>query len=343
MDTRSSDLDFGELEAALELKLLVDNVKAITGQDPTITIVDESPANTHYTNGTTYADKMMTVCTELGIGENVKIVPFGRDFFLNYLEENAGCDREQAELTFDVLFGSLRSVYEGIRRKTINLNTLREHVAQVATTIIEKNGQADLAGGIDFNYLLGEMCERIATNFDVIENVEIPQVAKTEPHAVDPSLLFPGMSAQMWRYATMREELPADMGKQTRELIASIRGSIMDQAALQGLEFKALMRMRYIFQWIFQKPVLDPDIIPLSITNTPNKLSIPMGRNGKSGIILEGEEVRGVTPQHGVGVLVKDKIVCIKWDTIARNPDAFRPGHVTLPGGTVIKGYIYNG
>ncbi len=324
-DTKDSNIDFGELQIALEMSAFIRNIERVTGHRPILTIMNESPINQQFTHASETAYRMgfVKLLQALGVEEQVKFVNFDLDFFSQYLQDRGYSSADAGALTkgiFDVMLKTYHAISERKDKK--------DNITKAVDNQTKETGLPE-----DVAQKLGTFLKE---NFGVIVK-ESEQAIQTESNkSIDPSLLFSKMSESLWQYALDKTKTPEEMKKVRGDL----KRFVIEQAKLQGFFFKALMRMRYAYKAIFNDPVISSEVIPLSITNAPNKLSVPFGRYPKTGIIIDGKEVKGVGPQHGVGVINNGTIFSIPWDIIAKNPDSFHPAVINL-GETQTPGYIH--
>lgn len=323
-DTASSVPDLGEARMVSELKTFIDTVQTLSGTYPSIIIMNESAANRAFTNAAveSYSARFRALLRTLGLEERVKIVDFDRDLFVAHLQRNGRSAADAAKF-FDDSFQLLRDLYADIFSNQLPQGAraaIDQHIKQRYP-----HYSSEISGGV------AAFVER---NFDTIR-VEVTQSVNTERNgAVDPSLLMPSMPHEL-----LSEALGAgNSSPSSAAAIGAFRRLMLMQAQLQGPFFKALMRMRYLVQEAAGAgPLLPAEVIPISITNAPNKLSISLGRSARSGVTLNGQEIRGVSPQHGVGVVAQGRIVSIPWHCILQNSGEFHPatlqiGHTRLPG-----------
>jgi len=323
-DTKDSNIDFGELQIALEMSAFIKNIEHVTGHRPILTIMNESPINQRFTyaSETVYRMGFVKLLRALGVEEQVKFLNFDLDFFSQYLQHKGYSPADASALTkgiFDVMLKTYHAISEQKDKKDTGTNAVDNQIKESGLP----EGVAQKLGAF------------LKENFAVIVR-ESEQAIQTESNkSIDPRLLFPKMSESLWQYAFDKTKTPEGM-KQVR---GELRRLLLEQAKLQGFFFKALMRMRYAYKAIFNDPVISSEVIPLSITNAPNKLSISFGRYPKTGIIIDNKEVKGVGPQHGVGVINNGTIVSIPWNIVTKNPDSFHPAVINM-GETQIYGYI---
>lgn len=326
-DTKDSHVDFGELQMALEMSAFISNIEKVTGKKPTLIVMNESPVTQQFTHASEviYRTEFLNLLHALGIQDQIEFVNFDFDFFKEYLQ-NRGYSSYESNMLTTKIFDVMRKAYFGISERKVK----KENIAELVET--SKNGENV---GLPEN-IANKLGAFLEENFDALAK-ETEQAIQTESkRSIDPSILFPKMSESLWSLALDKVEASEEM-KATK---GSLKRFILEQAKMQGLFFKALMRMRYAYKEIFGDPVLSSEIIPLSITNAPNKWSIPFGRYPKTDVVIDSKEVSGVGPQHSAGVINNGRIISIPWDIIVKNPDSFHAAEINL-GETKVSGYIH--
>lgn len=325
-DTRSSEVDISELSMVLEMKEFSDTIAKITGKAPTLTVMDESSATGCFSNASedVYRRHVSDLIGELGV-PNVNIRPFDHGFFSQYLTDR-GTPKETAEATTSAIHHTLTSIYDSVFRNKLQPSELGDFLSQSPVADVLTNEQ------------LARLEDFLHKNFPSIHAEGVQHIRTSRAKTLDPSIMFPTMSQSMWE-GGLDKSNPA-LTKAQKSAYDQMRTTMNGQAQIQGTYFKALMKMRYVYHELYGEPVLSPDIIPLSITNAKDKLSWPLGRTKETGIVINGMGVEGVTPQHGMGVMVENSIVCIPWDVIVNNPDSFSPINIVVNGKTV-SGYKY--
>lgn len=357
-DTESSHVDIGEFQMATEIKEFISVIKRITGQKPSIVIMNESPNNQNITNASTslYMAEFQNLLDLTGINDQVKIIPFDLNLFSNYLQTTNpnvllqyGFDSNifsynqgtsllpewKANTIARQIHSYLEQAYHGIIGQQIKFVTdnLRFRRDFTISTSLPDELQKQLDG-------------YIAKNFQAIK-AEGQQTVSTElKRSVDPSVLSPSMSESLWQ--AILQNLP--LAPPINDVAGKLRNYAAEQAKIQGLSFRALMRMRDVFSKLFgmsfmQYVVESNNIssvapISLSITSNGNKLSWQLGRFSHTEIYIDGKEIGGVSPEHGAGVFVNGRIVSIHWKYIQKNPGYFRPIKTSI-NGCEINGYLY--
>jgi len=357
-DTKNSHVDMGELEMVVEMKGFINSIAQITGQKPNIVIMNESPNNQDITNASTsiYVAEFQSLINLAGINDQVKIIPFDFSLFSNYLQTVNPDTLLQYGFSPDILSHNQGAPFLPEWRASTIANQIHSYLEQAYHGIIGQRiklseGKLELSRDYKISTFLPNELQKqldgyIVKNFQAIK-AEGQQTVSTElKRSVDPSLFSPLMSESLWQ--AVIQNLPLD--PPLNDVACKLRNYATEQAKIQGLSFRALMRMRDVFNKLFgvsfmQNVVESHNIssiapISLSITSNGNKLSWQLGRFAHTEIYIDGKEVGGVSPEHGVGVFVNGRIVSIHWKYIQKNPEHFRP-IVTSINGHEFQGYLY--
>jgi hypothetical protein len=335
LDTRDSNVDPSEIRVAVELKNLIRAVETITGIRPTIILVNESTANGKFTAGDfkRYASQMQELFAGFGIEKQVQVQDFGTKFFVDYLERQGVSSQLAPEVVRDLL-GTLQRIYRDLlhgggadllkHQSPESAAALREYLAKV----VLPEARPHLETVLRFVQQHGGAMQQ-----------EAFQAIRTEAQGgVDAALLLPVASEKLLRQCMGDTDLSS-----LSESFQPIRSWILKQAEEQGVSFKAVMRLRHLMREIFGDSVLSDQVVPLSITNAKDKLSIPLGRSADTELILEPrgtKSVAGVSPQHGTGVVTqRGTIVAVPFSVVREHPQRFRPITVSL-NGSETPGYL---
>lgn len=348
-DTKGSAVDFGELQIALELSALVKSVEQVTGRKPIITIMNESPSNQQYTHASEkiYKSGFFSLLKELDIENQVEIRPFTIETFSKFLEQR-GFQGHEAISFSQKTWSILTQAYHAIHKKEFYKKDLliSEKVVAFVEQAVKTNVQFPLDSDkqlVSQDTYIQQLSKYIIANHGAMRN-EYMQAVRTDLHgAIDVSLLYPEMSRSLLGNAIEIKNDPTIEPPVTDAeavTISKLRGQLTEQAKIQSIPFKALMRMRYVFKDMFHSPIIDPDYIALSITNAKDKWSVSMGRKRESHVMMNEQELSGVGPQHGIGVMVDEHLVSLPSHVVINNPHLFHPATIQL-GETTISGHIY--
>lgn len=357
-DTKSSHTDMGEFQMVTEMKEFINIIKVITGQKPNIVIMNESPNNQNITNASTslYVAEFQNLLELTGINDQVKIIPFDLNLFSSYLQTINPDTLLQYGLGSDIFSHNQEaSLLPEWRANTI-VSQIHSYLEQAYHGIIGqkiKLSVDNLEFSRDYKIsaslpdeLRKQLDGYIAKNFQIIK-AEGQQTVSTElKRSVDPSVLSPSMSESLWQ--AVLQNLP--IAPPLNDVVCKLRNYATEQAKIQGLSFRALMRMRDVFSKLFgmsfmqyvaeSNNISSVAPISLSITSNGNKLSWQLGRFTHTEIFIDGKEIGGVSPEHGVGVFVNGRIVSVHWKYIQKNPEYFRPITTSI-NGCEVQGYLY--
>lgn len=322
LDTRQSVPHTGELQFVRELAYLSDQVFKATGVRPQFTIIDEALAVPQFSNSgrTGYLSRYTDMVRAYGLEESLTIVPLNYGFFEQFLT-GRGVTEPEAKPLVQGVHQLLQEAYRQVIHGKITAQTSGDQIFDLLA-----GTHAAKSCGVS-EEIQREVSLFVAKNWDPIHR-ECAQGVKTERLAcIDSSILYPCMSERVLRHALN------GTGELTRDELAAstaLSSNLREQAKVQSITFKSLMRMRYFFTGHFGGSLLPSDVVPLSITSAPNKFSI--GRNQSDALPIEGDDLRGVGshPQHGFGVVYNGAVTTVPWSEIVDRPDQFH--FVTVQG-----------